>query len=105
MLRSEDTPPTSPSFQFAVLGRILLDRGQMYRNSLSLTSAGSENPVHFFHANGGPLNFPCMLGLTASSVSVAPLISMALEEAATWLESSVARLCLSKGRCQVDHML
>lgn len=77
----------------------------MYRNSLSLTSAGSENPAYFFHANGGPLNFPCMLGSAASSISVAPLIGTALEGAATWLESSVAQLCLSKGRCQVDHML
>lgn len=54
MLRSEDTPPTSPSSQFAILGRIAINRRKMYRNSLSLTCAGSENPTHFFHAHGAP---------------------------------------------------
>lgn len=85
MLRTEDTPLASPCFQFAVLVRIVIDRRQMDRNSLSLISVGSENPAHFFHTNGEPSNFPCMLGPVASSISAAPLIGVALEGVPTWI--------------------
>lgn len=78
----------------------------MDRNSLSLTSTGSENPAHFFHANGGPSNFPCMLGPAASRISVPPLIDVALEGAALLSSSASPRedvkltTCLKEGRLQ-----